>query len=102
MEPYPLRSGDILTKIGEYSIDNAGMVRVADHHFKFQYLVQRLARGNKVRVTVVRDGQQQTVDVPWTRLRTAGFSRTWSGMHRPTSSTGHWFSRKRLIIMSAR
>jgi S1-C subfamily serine protease len=62
--PYPLLAGDVLTKIGDHSIDNAGMVRVADHHLKFQYLVQRLSRDNKLPVTVVRDGRDQTVLVP--------------------------------------
>jgi S1-C subfamily serine protease len=62
--PFPLRAGDILTRIGENAIDNAGMVRVDDHHFKFQYLVQRLARENKLRVTIVRNGQEQVVEVP--------------------------------------
>ena len=62
--PYPLEAGDILTRIGEHSIDNAGMVRVGDQHLKFQYLVQRLARDNKVPITVVRNGKELTVDVP--------------------------------------
>ncbi len=62
--PYPLRAGDILTRIGEHSIDNAGMVRVGDQHLKFQYLVQRLSRDNKIPITIVRDGKEQTVDVP--------------------------------------
>ncbi len=61
---YPLRAGDILTKIGDYSIDNAGMVRVDDHHLRFQYLVQRLTRNDKLPVTIVRDGREQKVDVP--------------------------------------
>jgi S1-C subfamily serine protease len=62
--PYPLQTGDILTRIGEHSIDNAGMVRVADHHLRFHYLVQRLAVDNKLKVTIIRDGREQTVDVP--------------------------------------
>ena len=76
--PYPLHAGDILTKIGEYTIDNAGMVRVDDHHLRFQYLVQRLARDDKLPVTIVRDGREQKVDVPVAPPRTAGFSPTWS------------------------
>jgi S1-C subfamily serine protease len=62
--PYPLRAGDIITKIGDHPIDNAGMVREGDHHLKFQYQVQRLSRDNKVSMTIVRDGKEQTVDVP--------------------------------------
>ena len=62
--PSPLRAGDILTKIGDHSIDNAGMVRAGEHHLKFQYLVQRLARDNKLPVTVLRDGKELPLDVP--------------------------------------
>ncbi len=62
--PYPLRAGDIITKIGDHAIDNAGMVREGDHHLKFQYQVQRLTRDNKVAMTIVRDGKEQTVLVP--------------------------------------
>ena len=40
------------------------MIRVADHHLKFQYLVQRMARGDKLPITVVRDGKEQSVQVP--------------------------------------
>jgi hypothetical protein len=62
--PCPLKPGDIITKIGDHAIDNAGMVREADHHLKFQYLIQRLARDNKVAMTILRAGSAQTVDVP--------------------------------------
>ena len=61
--PYPLHAGDIITKIGEYAIDNAGMVREGDHHLKFQYLLQRLSHHNKAPMTIVRAGKEQTFDV---------------------------------------
>jgi S1-C subfamily serine protease len=62
--PYPLRAGDIITRIGNHVIDNAGMVREGDHHLKFQYMFQRVARGNKCAITILRDGAAQTVEVP--------------------------------------
>ena len=40
------------------------MVRAGEHHLKFQYLVQRLARDNKLPVTVLRDGKELPLDVP--------------------------------------
>ncbi len=62
---YPLRIGDVITRIGDHAIDNAGMVRVeGDRLIRFQYLVQRVARDDKVPVTIVRDGREQTLSVP--------------------------------------
>ena len=62
---YPLQLGDVITRIGDHAIDNVGMVRMdRDRLFKFQYLIQRLARDNKVPMTIVRDGREIKVDVP--------------------------------------
>jgi S1-C subfamily serine protease len=62
---YPLRVGDIITRIGDHAIDNAGMVRNEnDHHLKFQYLVQHLVRDNHVPMTIHRDGRDLKQDVP--------------------------------------
>ncbi len=62
--PFLLQAGDIVTRIGDHLIDNAGMVQVDDHHFRFHYLVQRLARDNKLRLTILRNGAEQVVEVP--------------------------------------
>ena len=41
--PYPLQIGDIITRIGDHVIDNAGMVHIEeDRLIRFPYLVQRL------------------------------------------------------------
>ena len=62
---YPLRSGDIITRIGDQLIDNSGKVRVEkDRIIDFHYLVQRVARSGKVRLTVLRDAHESPVDVP--------------------------------------
>jgi S1-C subfamily serine protease len=62
--PYPLRAGDIITKIGDHPVDNAGMVHVeGDHHLTFRYMVQRLARDNTVAMAIRRDNKEQTLDV---------------------------------------
>ncbi len=62
---YPLHAGDIITRIGDHAVDNAGMVRnESDHHLKFQYLVQHLVRDNHVPMTILRDGQELKQDVP--------------------------------------
>jgi S1-C subfamily serine protease len=62
---YPLRVGDILTKIGDYRIDNSGNVRVEGNRLlSFRYLVQRLARDNQVELTVLHGGKERVVRVP--------------------------------------
>jgi S1-C subfamily serine protease len=62
---YPLKEWDVITKIGDKEIDNVGMVQVKDNlRVRFQYLVQKLAKDGKVELTIVRDGKEQTVQVP--------------------------------------
>jgi hypothetical protein len=62
---YPLKEWDILSRIGDYDIDDDGMVQVREHlRLNFHYLIQKLARDGKVRMTVVRDGKERAVDVP--------------------------------------
>jgi S1-C subfamily serine protease len=64
-QPNPLKRGDVMTRIGEVSIDNAGMVKMdRDRLIRFEYLIQRLTRDNKVPVTVVRDGREIKCEVP--------------------------------------
>jgi PDZ domain len=54
-----------LTKIGRYSIDNVGMVKVeGDRRLKFNYLVQRLAHDGRIAVTVLRKGVETKLDLP--------------------------------------
>ncbi len=61
----PLRSGDIITRIGDHAIDNSGMVRVLeDRIIDFHYLLQKVAQNDKVRLTVLRDGLELQLDVP--------------------------------------
>jgi S1-C subfamily serine protease len=61
----PLKVGDVVTRIGEHIVDNAGLVQIdGDRLVKFQYLVQRLARDNKVPLTIIRDGRELKIDAP--------------------------------------
>ena len=67
-EPYPLAIDDVLTRIGDDSIDNLGMVRLdGDRRLKFKYLVQRLARDGRLAVTLLRKGVVTRLDVPVNR-----------------------------------
>lgn len=62
---YPLKPWDVITKIGDASIDNEGHVRLeANLRVRFQYLIQRIAKDGRVPLTVVRGGKPRAVDLP--------------------------------------
>ncbi|MCH8165263.1 MAG: trypsin-like peptidase domain-containing protein [Planctomycetes bacterium] len=62
---YPLRPWDVITAIGDYDIDNAGMVKIDDNlRLQFRYLVPRLASDGTVAVSVYRQGESLMLDVP--------------------------------------
>jgi len=62
---YPLQIGDIITRIGDRPIDNAGMVHIEeDRLIKFQYLVQRSVHESQLSVSILRSGQERKLDVP--------------------------------------
>jgi len=87
---YPLKQWDVISKIGDTPVDNQGMVRLADNlHVRFQYLVQKVARGMKAPLTVVRGGKEMQIEVP---LQPAGpwFSRVWKAPIPPILCTGRW------------
>jgi S1-C subfamily serine protease len=61
----PLRTFDLITKIGDTEIDNTGMVKINDRlRLRFQYLIQKVAKDNKVPLTVIRQGKTMTIDLP--------------------------------------
>lgn len=63
----PLQPFDVLTKIGDYPIDNTGQVRLKNgNRAPFSYLVPQLARDQSVPVTVWRKGQLVDVSLPVT------------------------------------
>jgi S1-C subfamily serine protease len=62
---YPLKKGDVITRIGGYDLDNDGHVRVQDNlRLGYPYVVPKLARGGRVPVTVLRQGQARTLELP--------------------------------------
>jgi S1-C subfamily serine protease len=62
---YPLKEWDVLTRIGETPIDNQGMIKLdKDLRVSFAYLVQRLAKEDKVPMTVVRAGKSMQIQLP--------------------------------------
>jgi S1-C subfamily serine protease len=62
---YPLKEWDVITRIGDYPVDNQAMVKLGTNlRVRFQYRVQQLARDGKVPLTIVRDGKQMTIELP--------------------------------------
>ncbi len=62
---FPLKPFDIIAKIGEFNIDNGGMIEVANNlRLAFDYQVPRLAKDGKVPMTIFRDGEEMRIDVP--------------------------------------
>jgi S1-C subfamily serine protease len=61
----PFREFDVLTRVGGYDVDNKGMVRLPGGlRVPFVGLIPRLARDNKVPVTVLRDGKRLRLELP--------------------------------------
>jgi hypothetical protein len=62
---YPLKELDVITKIGDYPIDNQGMVRLGSNlRVQYGYYAQRVAKGGRVPLTIVRAGKTMQVQVP--------------------------------------
>lgn len=62
---YPLKEWDVITRIGDYPIDNQGMVKLGGNlRVRFQYRVQQLARDGKLALTIVRDGKPMAIELP--------------------------------------
>jgi S1-C subfamily serine protease len=62
---YPIRPGDVITRVGDHAVDNTGMVRFEGIGLvDFHYLIQVVARDNVAPLTILRDGRELRVDVP--------------------------------------
>jgi S1-C subfamily serine protease len=62
---YPLKEWDVITRIGETPIDNQGMVKIdKDLRVNFAYMIQRVAKDDKLPLTVVRAGKPQRIELP--------------------------------------
>jgi S1-C subfamily serine protease len=62
---YPLKTWDIITKIGDTTIDNQGMVNIENNlRVRFQYLIQKIATRGKVPLSIVRGGKELKVELP--------------------------------------
>ena len=62
---YPLKEWDVVTRIGDTPVDDQGMIKLgANLRVRFQYLVQKITKGGKVPLTVVRAGKEVKVELP--------------------------------------
>ena len=62
---YPLKEWDVITHIGQVPVDDQGMVRAGpDLRVEFRYMVQKLAKGGKLPLTVVRAGKSVAIELP--------------------------------------
>jgi S1-C subfamily serine protease len=62
---YPLKRGDVITRIGDHAIDNNGKVQLEQGLLlPFHYLIQKLARNDLLGMTISREGKELNVEVP--------------------------------------
>jgi S1-C subfamily serine protease len=67
---YPLKEWDVITRIGDTPIDNQGMVKIAkDLSVGFHYMIQQLAKDDKLPLTVVRAGKPLKILLPVSATR---------------------------------
>jgi S1-C subfamily serine protease len=68
---YPLKTWDVITKIGDTSIDDEGMIKLGDNlRVRFLYLIQSQARNGRVPLTIVRQGKSMPIELPVKTTRT--------------------------------
>jgi len=61
----PLKEWDVITKIAGTPIDDQGMIKLGtDKRVNFQYLIQKVAKNNKVDLTIVRENKAMDVQLP--------------------------------------
>ncbi len=61
----PLKEWDVITRIAGTPIDDQGMIKLGtDKRVSFQYLIQKVAKNNKVDLTIVRNNKPMDVQLP--------------------------------------
>lgn len=62
---YPLKTGDVITHIGDQPLDCQGEIVIQDGlRGSYQYLVGKRAAHGKIKLTILRDGKPITMEVP--------------------------------------
>jgi len=66
----PLKSWDVVTRIGKVPVDDEGMINVGSNlRVRFDYVVQTIARNGKLPLTVLRNGHEQAIELPVSSAR---------------------------------
>jgi hypothetical protein len=61
----PLRKWDVITKIGDMTIDDLGMIKPAGMpRVSWRYQAQKIARDGKVPLTVIREAKELKLELP--------------------------------------
>ena len=61
----PLKEWDVISKIAGTPVDDQGMIKLGtDKRVSFQYLIQKVAKNNKVDLTIVRNNKPMNVQLP--------------------------------------
>jgi S1-C subfamily serine protease len=61
----PLKEWDVITRIAGTPIDDQGMIKLGtDKRVSFQYLIQKVARNDRLDLTIVRAGKSMDVQIP--------------------------------------
>ena len=62
---YPLKTWDVITRIGDAEIDNVGMVKIKENlRLQFQYLIQKVVKNGKLPLTIIHQGKPQSIELP--------------------------------------
>jgi len=62
---YPLKEWDLITKIGDRTVDDQGMTWLSEGlRVRFEYEIQHLASQGTVSLTIIRAGKEQKVQLP--------------------------------------
>jgi S1-C subfamily serine protease len=62
---YPLKSRDVIVRIGDTPLDDQGMVTIeGDLKVTFDFLIQRIVKDGVVPITVLREGKEVAISLP--------------------------------------
>ena len=61
---YPLKEWDLIEKVGDYAVDDQGMVHEGELRLDFRYAVQKDTVNGRVPMDIVRAGQHLHLQVP--------------------------------------
>ncbi len=65
IKDFPLKPWDIITHLGDHSVDSEGHVRVHDDlRLPMHYLVPGLVKDGKINMIIFREGKSQKIQVP--------------------------------------